>query len=239
MPLRCIDTATAWDRRRPFRCILGQRKPATTHRSRSFAALTGVKQLRWPSMCWAARAPRCDSTFLHTPSARSICAQRSSGMPEWVGRLQLRGPGEGCRDAAGRLRRPNQNAALIEQLPRWAILKTECAHLGLAGTAQDDRMVAPLLYAAEIENVLGLVADQKPKAIDIESAERPRSLRPSSTWFARTTLKGGSKIGVRRGIPYRCLRRLRRLLTHRPEGKRYAACKDVAKFAAGRALARS
>src|SRR5580658_3557958 len=48
--------------------------------------------------------------------------------------------------------------------------KTERADLSFAGSAQHDRMVAPLLDAAEIEGVLAFVADQKPQAIDIEGA---------------------------------------------------------------------
>src|SRR5580692_1063046 len=52
-------------------------------------------------------------------------------------------------------------------------LETERAHVGLAATAQHDRMMVALLDAAQIKRIVGLVADQKPKAIDIKGARAP------------------------------------------------------------------
>ena len=49
-------------------------------------------------------------------------------------------------------------------------LEAERAHVGLMGPPQHQRVVVALLNAAQIKRVLGLVADQKSEAIDIERA---------------------------------------------------------------------
>ena len=49
-------------------------------------------------------------------------------------------------------------------------LEPERAHVGLARTPQDEGVVVALLDAAQVERILGFVAHQKAKAIDIEGA---------------------------------------------------------------------
>ena len=56
-----------------------------------------------------------------------------------------------------------------------AELETQSPHIGLARAPQHQRMMIALLDAAQIERVLGLVADQKPEAIGVEGT-RPRKI---------------------------------------------------------------
>ena len=53
-------------------------------------------------------------------------------------------------------------------------LEAERAHVGVAAAPQHDGMMVTLLDAAQIKRIVGLVADQKPEAIDIKGARAPK-----------------------------------------------------------------
>ena len=66
-------------------------------------------------------------------------------------------------------------------------LEAERAHLGRARAPQHDRVVVALLDAAQVERIVGFVADQEPEAIDIEGARTLKiaSRRARHGWRAR------------------------------------------------------
>ena len=63
-------------------------------------------------------------------------------------------------------------------------LEAERTHVGFAAAPQHDRMMIALLDAAQIERIVGLVADQKPKAIDVKGA-RARKVAHAKLDMAR------------------------------------------------------
>ncbi len=61
-------------------------------------------------------------------------------------------------------------------------------------------MMVALFDAAQIERIVGLVADQEPEAIHVESPRAGEVAHAELDVACRTTLNGGSKTGSRIGI---------------------------------------
>ena len=99
-------------------------------------------------------------------------------------------------------------------------LEAERAHVGLARAPQHDRMVVALLDAAQIERVVGLVADQKAEAIDIEGARAAEVAHAELDMACAHDIERRVENGFadRHAVAAGVDGWLRRLLTHRADG---------------------